>query len=156
MKRPRARTSIIGIGDSPEIADQNAWDVRTAQARVQTMAKLIAGHAVEIVSTNDPKQVVLRVGDVEFSDLREEYPSEGLVARIALAVDAARFNADAFKIPDFTPEDLDRFDPLKRLDGLADRMHAELDLAETADNNVRRVSRRGMTSAERHAGDVKW
>jgi hypothetical protein len=135
----------IGIGDSPEHADKNAWMVREAQARVQTMAKLIAGHAVEIVNTNDPEKVTLRVGGVDFTDLREQYPSTQLVANIALAVDAAKFSPDAFKIDDFDEQDLARFDPRTH------KMISELELEETAHNNVRRLS-----LAERKAGDVKW
>lgn len=74
--------------------------------RMQTMAKLILGHAVEIVRGDDAAKVYLRVGDDVFSDRRDVYPSETLLARVTLAVEAQGLTREAFAIGDLAQKDI--------------------------------------------------
>ncbi len=144
---------IVGIGDTPGEADDNARAGKEIEARNQTMAKLIAGHAVEVEYNNDPKKITIRVGEFVFSDLRDEYPSASLVAQVSLAVDAAKFNPDAFKIPDFDAEDLKRFDPATMLTRRQEQKLAANDADLTAAVNARRRAR-SLTEAERKARGI--
>lgn len=154
----------LGTGDTPEQADQNAWDACTIEARAQTIAKLIAGHGVFVVDTNDDKKITLHIGDVTFEDLREEYPSEKLMANIALAMDAAKVNPAAFNIGDMDDETLKRFDPRTsaayRDGNTADFVYdlARSELEEVAQANIRReATKRGQLSpVELRADGIKW
>lgn len=74
-----------------------------SEARMQTLVKWILGHAVEACG-GDNEFIRFRVGEHEFEDKREEYPSEKLIANLALTVDAMGYPPSAFSIDDFGPE----------------------------------------------------
>lgn len=64
-----------------EIAKQAAW-----HARYQVIVDYcVAGHA-RILTDNGAKYINLRVGTEVFSDVREDFPTEKLLADVALAI----------------------------------------------------------------------
>ena len=70
--------------------------------RLQTLAKYIAGHAVTVVTDNNPAAITLRVGGELFVDERKDFPTVGLMARVTLAVEAGQhLNLD---IDDIEPD----------------------------------------------------
>ena len=74
-----------------------------SEARMQTLTKMILGHAVEMIDS-DNEHLRFRVGEHVFEDKRCEYPSERLIANISLAVEALGYSRGAFDIGDLGPE----------------------------------------------------
>lgn len=72
--------------------------------RGQMMTKWLLGHACEVLTDMDPKKVRVQVGDTVFEDDRVSYPSEKLVANLALCIDAAGYSSEAFAVGDFDEE----------------------------------------------------
>lgn len=80
---------------------------RTSHDRAQTLTKFILGHAVEVIMDMDPLYVRVRVGPHVFEDPRNAYPSEKLLANVALAVYAGEeFSPADFDIGDLPDEDV--------------------------------------------------
>jgi hypothetical protein len=73
------------------------------EARMQTLSKLILGHAVEFVESGD-SYIRFSVGEHEFADKRSEYPSEKLIADLSLAAYALGYSPASFSIGDLGPE----------------------------------------------------
>lgn len=75
------------------IDDTPVQEARMAKAQVKHLRQRRMGAwlnegTVRALDTEDPVAIHFMVGSEEFSDYRSQYPSEGLVARIQLAVHA--------------------------------------------------------------------
>lgn len=97
------------------LARGNCWQGLFDEARLsrgQTLTKFLLAHACSVVTDCDPKYVRISVGSYVFEDLRENYPSEKLIADVALAVYSGagdiKVSPDDFTVGDFDPDDVAR------------------------------------------------
>lgn len=86
-------------------------------ARVQTMCKWVAGHAVQITGTGP---LTVTVGDDVFEVDPVTFPDDVTVARCALAIAAQ--GVGNFDVGDFDEETLYRFFPPSAADNLSRSM----------------------------------
>lgn len=104
---------VLITDDEPKLDDVDVVLARFKEweQRLQTMAKLIAGHLAFPVMDNDPDNVRIVVGDNYFACDRTKYPTPELLAQVTLAIEAGEANMESCNIPDFGPVDLQRFMP---------------------------------------------
>lgn len=148
---------IIGIADTPDGSELRLGRAAAHERRRQAVAKMIASMLVEIIDPYDEcDTITIAVGSAEFVDRRDEYPSEKLVANLALALDAQRVNPDAFQIADFEDEDLPRFEPKDYLSRSTEQRFRKEELDMVATSNVRGMGRTDPDGASLLVKGVRW
>lgn len=150
--------TVIGLADTPDGSELRLGRAAAHERRRQAVAKMIASMLVEIIDPYDDKceTITLAVGSAVFADRRDEYPSEKLVANLALALDAQRVNPDAFQIADFEDDDLPRFEPKDHLSRTVEQRFRKEELDMLASSNVRGMGHTDPDGASLLVKGVRW